>query len=174
MRKSYLSRRTVLAMISTVVGLVAIGVAAFGGSGSSGGSGPGQSNTRAIEPVAPINPDDKDAGKPDKESPTDFADPFATSFGAKARHKVTVRVAANGAANIALHYRDRKKPRTLAPGFEETRTITARYPLAAVSLQLPGSRPGVATVATCTIVIDGVVVSRESTRKPWVVGGCIG
>ena len=174
MRTSHLSRRTVLAMIATVLGLVAISVAAFGGSGSSSGSGPGQSNTRAIEPVAPIDPDDKDAGKPDKKSSVDLTDPFATSFGAKAKHKVTVRVTANGAANIAVYYRDRKKPKVLSPGSEETRTITARYPLAAVSLQLPGDAPGVATIATCTIVIDDVVVSQESTRKKWAVGGCIG
>jgi hypothetical protein len=174
MRKSHLSRRTVLAMIATILGLVAISVAAFGGSGSSSGSGPSQSKNRAIEPVAPIDPDDKDAGRPGKKSSMDPSDPFATSFGAKAKHKVTVRVAANGAANIAVYYRDRKKPKVLSPGSEETRTITARYPLAAVSLQLPGDAPGVATIATCTIVIDDVEVSRVSTRRPWVVKGCIG
>ncbi len=174
MRKSYLSRRTVMAMIATVVGLVAIAVAALGGSSSSGGSEPGQDNNTVIEPVAPIDPSDKEAGKPAKETPMDPSDPFAISYGAKGKHKVTVRVTANGYANIALYYRDRKKPKVLAPGFEETRTIKSRYPVAAVSLQLPGTKPGVATVATCTIVVDGIEVSRESTRKPWVIQACIG
>lgn len=180
MRKPDLSRRTVLATIAVVVGLAAIGGAAFGGSGSSSGSGssrasePNQGNNHGIEPVAPIDPNEKDAGKPDKEKPMNPSDPFATSFGVKGKHKVTVRVTANGRANIALYYRDRKKPKVIAPGFEETRTITSRYPVAAVSLQLPGKGPGVATIATCTILVDGIEVSRESTRKPWAVDGCIG
>ena len=170
-----LSRRTVIAVGAIVAGVVVIAVALLGGSGSSenpaAASGPGKS----IEPVEPLDPDDKDAGKPKKNDVDDLTDPFASNFGTRAKHKVTVRATGNGSVNIGVHYRDRKKPKAVyANGFQETRTITTRYPLAAITIQIPGTAPGAATIATCTIVIDNVEVSRKTTRKPWAVEGCIG
>lgn len=171
MRMSIRSTAAVLGVIAIIVGLSLIGVTLVYGSGASNG-GSGSGGNRSIEPVEAIDPADKDDAQL-RDDEIDFTDPFATSFGAKAKHQVTIRVAANGVANIAVYYRDRKKPKVLAPGSVDTRTITARYPLAAVTIQLPGDKPHVATVATCTIEIDGVVASRKSTRKPWVVRGCI-
>ena len=170
-----LSRRTIIAVVAIVAGVVVIAMTLLGGSGSSKETTTASSPGRAIEPVKPLDPDDKEAGKPKKDDVDDLTDPFARSFGASGRRQVTVSVSGNGYVYIGVHYRDRKKPRAVAaPAFTETRNVKGKFPLAAVSIQIPGNGQGVASRATCTIVIDGIEVSRESTSKPWAFKACIG
>jgi hypothetical protein len=175
MRMPDLPRRTTLATVAIVIGLVVIGVAAFGGSGSSSKSGSGSDTKGAVKPVAPIDPDDQDAERPKEEEPVDLTDPFASGYGAKGRHRVKIRVSGNGYVNIAVSWRDRQDPKELAArSHSETRTVKGKYPLAFVAMQLPGNLPGGASSATCTIEIDGVQVAKVTTRKKGALKACIG
>jgi hypothetical protein len=174
-----LSRRTIIAVVAIVAGVLVIVMALLGASGSSDETATASSPGDAIKPVEPLNPDDKDAGKSKKGGSTDrfdpsAFDPFAGSFGASGRRKVTVSVSGNGYVSIAVYYRDRKKPRVLhAPTFTETRKITGRFPLAAVVIQIPSFLgESAASRATCRIVIDGVEVSQESASGRWDIETC--
>ena len=172
-----LSRRTLVAVVAIVVGVVVVAMAFLGASGSSDettASSPG----KAIKPIEPLDPDDKDAGKykknvDDRFDPSAF-DPFAGSFGASGRRKVTVSVSGNGYVSIAVYYRDRKKPRVMhASTFRETRKVKGRFPLAAVVIQIPSYlHTSAAGRATCRIVIDGIEVSQESASGRWDLETC--
>ena len=177
------TRRTLMATVVVMVGIVAILVAALSSSSSPNANSPGQrSNQGAVEPVPPINPEDLDPQPAATESPVNPTDPFAVSFGKSARRDVTVKVNANGAVNMSLSYRDKKKPtkRVVNGAFSETRTFKSRYPMASLVLQIPGSPktsvrlPGTATRATCVISIDGVQVAKQTTTKPGGLVFCIG
>jgi hypothetical protein len=175
LRMRGLSRRTVIALVVMTVGVAVIAVALLGGSGGSNGAKKGQSGRSAIEPVKPIDPNDKDAKIPrDDDKAIDLDDPFATSFGASGRRKVTVRVSADGYVGVWVYYRDRKKPQQMAVRTHSaTRTVKGRFPMAAVAMQIPGNLPGRASRATCTIIIDGVEVATVSTSKPWAIRACL-
>lgn len=176
MQRPELTRRTVFAVMVIVAGLAVVAVALLRDSGSSTVTATASGSGEAIKPVKPLDQDYKDAGKPKENVDVkDVADPFAESYGASGRRKVTVNVFADGYVAIGLYYRDRKKPRVLATRtLSETRRVTGRFPLTAVVMQIPGSRQGVASRATCTITIDGTEVSRVSTSKPWALESCLG
>ena len=170
-----LSRRTIIAVVATVAGVAVIAMALLGGSGSSEETATASSPGKAIKPVEPLDPDDKDAGRPKKVDADDLTDPFANSYGASGRRKVTVSVSGNGYVSITLLYRDRKKPRVLAARtFTETRIVKGRFPLAVVVIQNPGNLQGASSKATCKIVIDGTEVSQLSTSEPWAFTTCYG
>ena len=177
LRMGRLSRRTVIPLVVIITGIAVVAVALFGGSGSPGTSPTAESSGGAIKPVAPIDPDDQDATDP-REGPTpnNLDDPFfPTAFGASDRRKVTVRVAGDGYVNVGLYYRDRKKPQLMVvSAHSATRTFKGRFPMAAIAIQLPGNLPGSASRATCTIVIDGVEVDTETTKKPGELVYCTG
>jgi hypothetical protein len=175
MRMPNLSRRTALATLAIVVGLVVIGVAAFGGSGSSSKGGSASDTKGAVKAVPPIDPDDQDAEQPKKAEAVDLTDPFASGYGAKGRHRVKIRVTGNGYVNIAVSWRDRQDRKEFAArAHSETRTVRGKFPLAFVAIQLPGNLPGGASSATCTIEIDGVQVAKETSRKKGALKACIG
>ena len=161
-----------MALVVVMAGIVAMLVALLSGS-SSPNSSAASSKDKAIEPLAPINPEDED--KTIENDETVPIDPLGGSFGTSGRRKVTVSVSADGYVGIQVYYRDRKKPQTLTVGnFKETRTVRGRFPLAAVVMQVPGDFHGAASRATCRIVIDGTEVSQESATKPWQVKACQG
>ncbi|MGH3474520.1 MAG: hypothetical protein ACRDOT_06355 [Aeromicrobium sp.] len=173
-----------MAIVIVGAGVVAMLVALLSSSGSPTSDNPRQSGNRskAIEPVAPIDPEDIDQVPAAKDKPVDPADPFAISFGKSARRDVTVRVTSNGLVNMSESYRNEKKPskRVVNGSYTETRTFKSRYPMASVILQIPGSPktsvrlPGTASRATCTITIDGVEVAKQTTTKPGGLVFCIG
>ena len=172
-----------MATVVVMAGVVAMLVALLSSSSSPNADNPGQrSNQSAVEPVPPINPEDVDPQPAATEKPVNPTDPFAVSFGKSARRDVRVQVSANGAVNMSLSYRDKKKPikRVVNGGFSETRTFKSRYPMASLVLQIPGSPktsvrlPGTATRATCRITIDGVEVAKQTTTKPGGLVFCIG
>jgi hypothetical protein len=178
------TRRTLMATVVVLAGVVAILVALLSSSSSPNADNPRQSSNRgsAVEPVPPINPEDVDPEPAATASPVNPTDPFAVSFGKSARRDVRVQVNANGAVNMSLSYRDKKKPirRVVNGSFSETRTFKSRYPMASLVLQIPGSPktsirlPGTATRATCRITIDGIEVAKQTTTKPGGLVFCIG
>jgi len=162
-----------MALVVVMAGIVAMLVALLSGSSSPNSSSAASSKDEAIEPLAPINPEDEEKTIDNDE--TVPVDPLGGSFGTSGQRKVTISVSANGYVGIQLYYRDRKKPRTMTVGdFKETRAVKGRFPLAAVVMQVPGSFHGAASRATCRIVIDGTEVSQESATKPWEVKACQG
>ncbi len=174
LRMPGLSRRTLVSLVAVMAGSVAMLVALLSGSSSPTSGSAASSKDKSIEPVAPLNPEDK--GRDNDGDTTLPVDPFGGSFGASGRRKVTVSVSANGYAGFRVYYRDRKEPRSLVanPTFTETRTVDGRFPFAAVVMQVPGYYPGAASRVTCKIVIDGTEVSKESATKPWTVNTCLG
>ncbi|MGH3474766.1 MAG: hypothetical protein ACRDOT_07635, partial [Aeromicrobium sp.] len=157
-----------MASVVVTAGVVAMLVALFSSSSSPNSDNPRQSSNRAVEPVAPIDPQDPDANPPAKDvgKALDLTNPFASSFGKAGRREVTVRITSNGAVNVGIYYRDKKRStRQVTGAYSVTRTVEGRYPLAAVALQLPGNLPGTASRATCTIIIDGIKVTTRTAKK---------
>ena len=176
LRMPDLSGRTVMAMVVVMVGIVAMLVALLSSSSSPTSDNPRQSSNRsAVEPVAPIDPEDVEQRPATKEKKVDPTDPFAISFGKSARRDVTVRVNSNGLVYMSESYRNDKKgsQRVVNGSYSATHTFKSRYPMASVVLQIPGS-PGTASRATCTITIDGVEVVKQTTTKPGDLTLCIG
>ena len=176
MKMPAMSRRSALAVTAMVVGLAVIALALVGGSGSSGG-GAASSKDKAIEPVAPIDPEDKvarDLGDDDDEV-IDPMDPFAKSFGVKVKHKVTVRVSANGTVFVKTRYRGGKSSQRAVTGsYSATSTIKGASPIASVAIQLPPNLPGAASSARCRIVVDGIEVADKTTTESGSVTVCVG
>lgn len=172
-----LSRRTVIALVVVVAGIVAILLALFGGGGSDGPAGAsGPDTNQAIEPVEPLNPDDPDAKDPkdlkDSINPlSPLADPFATSYGGNFTHKVTVRVSADSALRYGVRFRDGyETDKIVAGGATITRTVKGGFPLVQVGVRTaPNSTRG-----SCRVSIDGVEVSSHSTNKGLGVVVCTG
>jgi hypothetical protein len=165
-----LSRRQIVAWVAVVAGIVAVILALLGGSSSDGG---GVDRTQNVNPVAPLDPDDADAKEAKKDDPLDdLGDPFANSFGAKVRHKVTVRFTANGPATAGVRYRDGKsaQKRTFTGSYTVTRTFKSRFPTVQAAMQIyPPASSG-----SCTVTIDGSQVSSYATNKRFGVVVCGG
>ncbi len=173
-----LSRRQMIAVGAAVAGIVVILLALFAGSETDGPDESDGSNGQAksINPVEPINPDDPDARTPEdlKEGAnplTRLADPFATSYGGNFRHKVTVRVSADSALRYAIRFRDGyEADKIVAGGATITRTVRGGFPLVQVGMRTaPNSKRG-----SCSVTIDGVQVSGNSTNKSLGVVVCTG
>ena len=165
-----LSRRQILALVAVVAGIVAVILALLGGSSSGGG---GVDRAQNVNPVAPLDPDDADASEAKKDDPLDdLGDPFANSFGAMVRHKVTVQFTANGPATAGVRYRDDKsaQKRTFTGNYTVTRTFKSRFPTVQAAMQIyPPASSG-----SCTVTIDGSRVSSHTTDKRFGVVVCGG
>lgn len=169
-----MDRWMTVGLVLVIAGLTAIALALFAGSVAGAGSASnasGQNRNGAIDPVAPLDPRDKNAPKLKDDPLAGRGDPFASSFGATGPRKVTVRVSASGTVLVAIRYRDGRKSGQIARGtFTETRTVKGGSPHAAVGIQIAGD----ANRGTCTILIDGVKVTSSTIRKPWGVTFCTG
>jgi hypothetical protein len=172
MRVSDLSRRTILALVAAIAGVVVITVALLSGTDSNGTAG--SDRTQNINPVAPLDPDDVGAKTDEKKTDPleDFGDPFATGFGGNLRHKVTVRFTANGPATAGIQYRDRKtqQKKTFTGSYSVSRTFKSRFPTVQAAMQIYPP----ATTGTCTVIIDGAQVSSRTTNKRFGVVVCAG
>lgn len=167
-----LSRRQIIALVVVVAGLVAIGLALFGGSGS-GGPKNGTQGNQAIDPVSPLDPRNEDAGGPDsKNNPlSDLTDPFATSFGGNFRHKITVRVSSATILRYAVRFRDgHEEDRVVSGGTTISRTIKGGFPLVQVGVRNAHD----SSRASCSVSIDGVKVSSNTTHKRLGIVICSG
>lgn len=168
------SRRTLLALVSVVAGIVAITLALLSGSDpDSGGQGPDRA--ASIDPVEPLDPDDAGATGGDEDEDVDPLDslknPFSASFGGKVKHKVTVRATANGPAGVGVRFRgEDQNKQTFNGSFSTSRTIKSRFPMVQVAVQIyPPS-----TTGSCTVIIDGQEVSSYTTKKRFGVVVCGG
>jgi hypothetical protein len=172
-RKSGLTKPTLVALVVVVAGALAITVALLSGSSSPNSGNPGKNReVGAIKPVEPIDPNDKDAGSAKKIDPLDSkSDPFAASFGEKAKHEVVVRVTADGPGGVSIRYNDGRDKRTSFTGsYSSTRTFSSRFPTVGVVMQIiPPSSTG-----SCTVTVDGKRVSNHTTNEQWGVLTCGG
>ena len=176
LRMPELSRKQVIALVVVIAGLVAILLAMLSGSDSSDGATSGSGSNQAIEPVAPIDPNDADADDPaalkkNANPLSPLADPFATSYGGNFKHKVTVRVSADSALRYGVRFRDGyEADKIVAGGATITRTVKGGFPLAQVGVRTaPNSTRG-----SCSVTIDGVQVSSHSTNRGLGVVVCTG
>jgi len=162
-----------MAAVVVMAGIVAMLVALLSGSSAPNNGTPGQTReNRAIEPVAPIDPNDANAGSSNSTDPLDDQDdPFAASFGKKAKHRVVVRVTANGPGGVLVRHNDGREVKKLFRGtYSSTRTFKSRFPTVGVVAQIiPPSSAG-----TCTVIVDGERVSRTTTNKAWGTMTCGG
>lgn len=161
------SRRTLMASVIVMAGVLAMLVALLSGSSAPNSENPGQNReNRAIEPVAPLDPNDENPGTSNSTDTLDpRGDPFAASFGEEAKHKVVVRVTANGPGGVLVRYNDGKKEvkTTFSRTYSLTRTFTSRFPTVGVVAQIVPP----ASTGTCTVIVDGERVARDTTNKPW-------
>ena len=171
--------RNLVAVAVIVTGLVATGIAYFGDPGSSGEPLSSVSNDRpaAIDPVAPVDPENPGPSLNEdySQSPDDPTNPFATGIGGNFEHKVTIRVSANGVVQVGVYYRDGKQQEQVGVDsrFSTTRSFKGSYPLSMVTVTIPRKYPGRASRATCAIAIDGHKVDSDTTRKPSSTARCV-
>ena len=167
-----LSRRMVVALVGVVAGLTFILLALFGGSSSSDEAGVNDTDRPiAIEPVAPLGADTDEKRPKDTDALDDVIDPFANDFGSKSRHKVTVRITANGPGRVGVRYRKgRQQVALFNRSYSQTRTVRSNYPVVQLAAQIfpPANR------GSCTVIIDGVEVSSHTTTKEYGVVVCTG
>ena len=171
LRMRHLSRRTLMATVVVLAGIAVMLVALLSSVGPLNRDEPRPSSTSTvIEPVAPIDPDAdiQELRKPKEQKTVDPNGPFAESFGKSIRRNVTIHVSGDGSMGVSVAYRDGKEgdKRVVTGEFTTSRTFKGRYPMAAVTVQLPENSFGGATRATCAITIDGVEVTKQTTTRP--------
>jgi hypothetical protein len=171
LRMRHMSGRTLMATVVVLVGIAAVLVALLSSVGPLNRDEPRpRSTSTVIEPVAPIDPDDdiQELRKPKDQETVDPNGPFAESFGKSVRRNVTIQVSGDGSMGVSVTYRDGKESdeRVVTGEFTTSRTFKGRYPMAAVTVQLPENAPGGATRGTCAIAINGVEVTKQTTTRP--------
>lgn len=145
-----------------------------GGTGSSStttngsllGDGPGASSEE--DPAVAQKAADPDGSNPLAALPN----PYAQSRGSNRLYRVTLQLTSDGAVYEGHDYRDGKRAGSSVINKTITinRTVRGPLPLARIGGQVLSN----ATYATCTITLDGVVVSTRTARKPGYVTVCVG
>ncbi|MEV7397056.1 hypothetical protein [Aeromicrobium sp. NPDC092404] len=136
------------------------------GSTSDYGSGPtsaGDEESGSGVVKASSSKDDPFAGMPD---------PYAGSHGTTKLYKVVMTLTSDGAINEGHDYRDGKRAGTQVADKSVTISRTVRGPLPVG--RIGGQVLSTATYVTCSVSIDGTVVSRRTARKPGYVAVCVG
>ena len=180
LRTMRLNARTVAALLAIVVGLALVVFGALGSKGSLPGTLKAAPEipvvTAAIPPIDPDTGVQTNSGKKtegDKaledqaRAKTDF---FATEYGDRGKHEVTVTVNAGSRSSFLIHWRDGKSEKGAAASLTRTRTITGGFPVAYVL----GQAVPPATRVTCTITIDGVQKVTQTTTGGWSIVSCLG
>ncbi|KRC64405.1 hypothetical protein ASE12_06255 [Aeromicrobium sp. Root236] len=99
-------------------------------------------------------------------------DPYASSHGTNKLYNVVMTLTSDGAINEGHDYRDGKRAGTQVANKSITITRTVRGPLPVG--RIGGQVLSTATYVTCTVTIDGTVVSRRTAHKPGYVAVCVG
>jgi hypothetical protein len=175
-----LNARNGAALLAIVVGLVVVVFAALGSKGSLPGTlKPAPPIPVATGPIAPIDPNagvSKNVGKKTdgdkalRSMPGFSKDPFATEYGERGKHEVTVTITTNGGSAYLLTWRGGKSERGSAKGLTRTRTIYGGLPV----VQVIGQAISPASRITCTITVDGVKKVTQTTTGTWSVVTCLG
>jgi hypothetical protein len=107
-----------------------------------------------------------------KDPFADLPNPYATSHGSNKLYRVVMTLTSDGAINEGHDYRDGKKAGTQVANKSVTVSRTVRGPLPVG--RIGGQVLSTATYVTCTVTIDGTVVSRRTAYKPGYVAVCVG
>jgi len=99
-------------------------------------------------------------------------DPYASSHGSNKLYRVVMTLTSDGAINEGHDYRDGKKAGTQVGNKSITISRTVRGPLPVG--RIGGQVLSTATYVTCTVTIDGTVVSKRTAHKPGYVAVCVG
>jgi len=175
-----LNARTGAALLAIVVGLALVVFGALGSKGSLPGTlKPAPPIPVASGTIAPIQPDTgvrKNTGKKtegDKaleDQARAKADVFASEYGDRGEHKVTVTISSGSRSAYVIDWRGGKSEKGAAASLNRTRTITGGFPIVHVLAQAvpPASR------VTCSISIDGAKKTTQSITGSWSVVSCLG
>jgi hypothetical protein len=98
--------------------------------------------------------------------------PYATSHGSNKLYRVVMTLTSDGAINEGHDFRDGKKAGTQVANKSVTISRTVRGPLPVG--RIGGQVLSTATYVTCTVSIDGTVVSKRTAYKPGYVAVCVG
>lgn len=156
--------RTVAASVVVILGLALVSVAAF------------SSNiVTATLPEAPESATEGDAAAPPldpnadngplREIDVDAPNVFATEFGRRGKHEVTVSMGGQGYYQV--HWRGGKIEKG-AGQYNRTRTVTGGFPLVLIAVN------GLGRTASCTITIDGVEKDQQTTSTEAPIVLCQG
>ena len=99
-------------------------------------------------------------------------DPYASSHGSNKLYKVVMTLTSDGAINEGHDFRDGKKAGTQVANKSVTISRTVRGPLPVG--RIGGQVLSTATYVTCTVSVDGTVVSKRTAHKPGYVAVCVG
>jgi hypothetical protein len=175
-----LNARTGAALLAIVVGLALVVFAALGSRGSIPGTRkaapPIPITTAEIPPLAADtgirkDPNKKTEGDKALENLPGFSkDAFATEYGDKGKHEVTVSVTANGRSAYLITWRGGKSEKGTAASLSRTRTIVGGFPIVQVLAQVSPA----ASRISCTITVDGVQKVEQSAAGVWSVVSCLG
>ena len=109
----------------------------------------------------------------DKDDPfAALPNPYATSHGSNKLYKVVLTLTSDGAINEGHDFRDGKQAGTQVANKSITISRTVRGPLPVG--RIGGQVLSTATYVTCTVTIDGTVVSKRTAYKPGYVAVCVG
>jgi hypothetical protein len=151
--------RTVAASVVIILGLALVSVAAFS---SDIATVTLPDAPKAVPEAGQVAPLDPNAGNsPVRKIPSNLPDIFATEFGKRGKHEVTVTL--SGPAAYQVSWRDGKVEEGTGQ-LNSTKTVSGGFPLAFVAVN------GLGASITCTITIDGVERdSQTSTPENSIV-----
>lgn len=152
--------RRVAAVVAIVLGLAFVSLAAFGTDSSPIGRPSVPDDEPQAGIIPPLNPR---AGNTDIRRQQYQPNIFASEFGKRGKHVVTVSV--RGSAYYLIAWRDKTVEGARGP-VSKTRTITGGFPLVRVGIDAKGG------ASTCSITIDGKEKDTQSTSEEFPVVFC--
>jgi hypothetical protein len=155
--------RTVAAGIVVILGLALVSVAAFSSNIVTATLPEAPTDASQGDAVAPLDPN-ADNG-PIRNNTLDVPDVFATEFGKRGKHRVTITL--SGPAFYQVQWRG-EKTETGAGAYNRTRTVEGGFPLALIIVN------GAGRAVSCSITIDGVEKDSQSTDAKTPVVFCEG
>jgi hypothetical protein len=152
--------RRVAAVIAIVLGLAFVSIAAFGTDSTPLGREPVPDDEPQAGAIPPLDPR---AGNTDIRRTQVAPDIFASEFGKRGKHVVTVTI--RGGAYYLIAWRDKQIVGSRGP-LNVTKTVNGGFPLVRVGIDAKGGP------STCTITIDGKEKDTQSTSEEFPVVFC--
>jgi len=155
--------RTVAASIVVILGLALVSVASFSSNIVTATLPEAPTDVSEGGAVAPLDPN-ADNG-PVRKITLDAPELFATEFGKRGKHEVTVTMGGQGFYQV--HWRD-GKVEDGAGRYNRTRTIKGGFPLALIAVN------GAGRAVSCSVTIDGIEKDTQTTSAKTPVVFCEG
>jgi len=175
-----MNARTGAALLAIVVGLALMVFGALGSKGSLPGTlkppPPVPVVTGALAPIDPTkgigkSTGEKTEGEKELENlPAAKDDVFASEYGDRGKHEVTVTISANGRSAYLISWRGGKSEKGITASLSRTRTIVGGSP----TVQVLGQAAAPASRITCSITVDGVKKVNQVASGTWSVVSCLG